>query len=71
MTNPRVNSYVTIRDHCPMRYHVVDRDTVEFSLGGVRDPFEFVYDAAALRDFLHLATMALREMDERGQASAE
>jgi hypothetical protein len=54
-----------------MRYHVVDGDTVEFSFGGVRDPFEFVFDATALRDFLHLATMALREMDERGQASAE
>ncbi|MFI7679878.1 hypothetical protein [Actinophytocola sp. NPDC049390] len=71
MTNPSVNTYVTIRDHCPMRYHVVDSDTVEFSFGGVRDPFEFVYDATALRDFLHLATMALHEMDERGQASAE
>ncbi|GAB1508216.1 hypothetical protein JCM33774_02570 [Actinophytocola sp. KF-1] len=66
-----MNSYVTIRGHCPMRYHVVDANIVEFSFGGIRDPFEFVFDATALRDFLHLATMALREMDERGQASAE
>jgi hypothetical protein len=40
-------------------------------LGGVRDPFEFVYDATAPRDFLRLATTAMHEMDERGQASAE
>ena len=71
MTSLNVNSYVTIRDHCPMRYHVVDSDTVEFSFGGRRNPFEFVFDATALREFLRVGAIALREMDERGQASAK
>ena len=71
MTSLSVNSYVTIRDHCPMRYHVVDKDTVEFSFGSQRDPFEFVFDATALREFLRVGATVLEEMDERGQASAE
>lgn len=71
MTSLSVSSYVTIRDHCPMRHRVVDSDTVEFSFGGLRDPFEFVFDAAALREFLRLGALALGEMDARGQASAE
>lgn len=54
-----------------MRFRVVDSDTVEFSFGGLRDPFEFVFDAAALREYLRLGALALGEMDERGQASAE
>ena len=54
-----------------MRHHVVDSDTVEFSFGGLRDPFEFVFDATALREFLRLGATALGEMDERGQASAQ
>jgi hypothetical protein len=54
-----------------MRHHVVDSDTVEFSFGGTRDPFEFVFDATALRDFLCLGATVLAEMDERGQASAQ
>ncbi|MGB3438072.1 MAG: hypothetical protein WBA97_04890 [Actinophytocola sp.] len=71
MTSLRVCSYVTIRDHCPMRFHVVDSDIVEFSLGAARETFEFVFDATALRDFLRLGTTALGEMDERGQTSAQ
>ena len=71
MTGLSVNSYVTIRGHCPMRYHVVDSDTVEFSFGGQRDPFEFVFDATALREFLRVGATVLGEMDERGQASAK
>jgi hypothetical protein len=71
MTSLSVNSYVTIRDHCPMRYHVVDGETVEFSFGGPRDPFEFVFDATALRAFLNLGAAVMREMEERGQAQAQ
>lgn len=71
MTSLSVNSYVTIRDHCPMRHHVVDSDTVEFSFGGMRDPFEFVFDATALRAFLDLGAAVLGEMEERGQAQAQ
>jgi hypothetical protein len=70
MTELKVSSYVTVRDYCPMRYRVVDNH-VEFSFGGVRDPFEFVFDADSLRAFLRVGATALREMGERGQASAE
>ena len=71
MTNPSVNSYVTIRDRCPMRHRVVDSEIVEFAFGGIRDPFEFLFDAPSLRDFMQLATLALQEMDERGKTSAD
>jgi len=79
MTEPKVSSYVIVRNQCPMRFRVTGDDDVEFSFGGTRDPFEFVFDAKALREFLRLGTDALREMeglaatcqeDERGQASA-
>lgn len=67
MTDLKVGAYVTVRDRCPMRSQVVDHDTVEFSFGGVRDPFEFVFDAMTLREFLRLGSAALQEMDEQGQ----
>ncbi len=66
MTDLKVSSYVTVRDRCPMRFRVVD-DTVEFSFGGIRDPFEFAFDAVALREFLRVGAAAEREMDERCQ----
>ena len=59
---------MTVLDRCPMRYRVVS-DHVEFSFGGMRDPFEFMFDAEALRHFLRVGAAALREVDERGQAS--
>lgn len=57
-----ISSYVIIRDRCPMRFRVTGMDDVEFSLGGRYDPFEFVFNAEALREFLQLGTDALREM---------
>lgn len=71
MTNPSVSSYVTIRDRCPMRYRVVDNEIVEFAFGGIRDPFEFLFDIHSLRDFMELATLALQEMDERGKTPTD
>lgn len=59
----KVSSYVSIRDGCPIRFRVNDSDDVEFSLGGLRDPFEFVFQRAALRQFILLGSEALREMD--------
>lgn len=61
---------MTVPERCPMRYRVVN-EHVEFSFGGLRDPFEFMFDAEALREFLRVGATALREMDERGQASPE
>jgi hypothetical protein len=70
MTDLKVSSYVTVLDRCPMRYRVVS-DHVEFSFGGQRDPFEFMFDAVALREFLRVGAAALREMDGHGQASPQ
>jgi len=68
----KVSSYVSIRDRCPMRFRVNSSDEVEFSFGGRNDPFEFEFNAAALREFLWLGSKALEEMttqdEERGQA---
>lgn len=54
-----------------MRFNVVDGEIVEFAFGGLRDPFEFLFDVQSLRDFVDLATLALQEMDERGKTPAE
>lgn len=70
MTELRVSSYVTIYDRCSMRYRVVS-DHVEFSFGRARDPFEFMFDAVALREFLRMGAAALQEIDDRGQASPQ
>lgn len=69
MTELMVNSYVTVRDGCPMRHRVIN-DTAEFSFGGPREPFEFAFDADSLREFLRVASTALHEMDERERQSA-
>lgn len=67
----KVSSYVTVRDRCPMRFRVNSSDEVEFSFGGRQDPFQFEFDAEALREFLWLGSKALEEMtaqdEERGQ----
>lgn len=62
----KVSSYVAVRDGCPMRFRVNSPDDVEFSFGGRRDPFEFVFDAEALRAFLQVGSDALQEMDAQG-----
>jgi hypothetical protein len=59
----KVSSYVSIRDGCPIRFRINDPDDVEFSLGNLRDPFEFVFQREALRQFLVLASEVLRAMD--------
>jgi hypothetical protein len=69
MTELKVSSYVTVRERCSIRYRVVD-DTVEFSFGGPREPFELAFDAGSLREFVQAGTDALRDVDGRGQAPA-
>ena len=59
----KVSSYVIVRNGCPMRFRVNGDDDVEFSFGGQRDPFEFVFRAAALRLFLELGAEALGQME--------
>jgi hypothetical protein len=70
-TSLKVSSYVIIRDHCPMRFRVTGTDDIEFSLGGRYDPFEFVFNADALRSFLQLGSDALREMAALTAISAD
>jgi hypothetical protein len=59
----KISSYVCVPDGCSMRFRVNGADGVEFSFGGRRDPFEFLFDAEALRAFLRLGEDAMRELD--------
>lgn len=59
----RVSSYVSIRAGCAMRFRVNDYDDVEFGFGSERDPFEFVFQREALRNFLIIGSEALCQMD--------
>jgi hypothetical protein len=68
--NLKVSSWVGIRQGCPIRYRVNASDDVEFAVGGIRECFEFVFDAEALREFLRLGAEALQEMEAR-QAQEE
>lgn len=46
-----------------MRFRVNDYDDVEFGFGSERDPFEFVFQREALRNFLIVGSEALCQMD--------
>ena len=58
-----VISSVAIRDTCPMHHRVRDGDDAEFVFGRGAKTFEFMFDKGTLREFMSLATEALREMD--------
>jgi hypothetical protein len=60
-TSLKVSSYVVIRERCPMRFRLSGND-IEFSFGGRYDPFDFVFNADALRQFLSVSSEALREL---------
>ncbi len=60
-----VNSWVAIREGCPMSYYVKGSAETDFRCGGERDGFEFAFEAEALREFLRLGTEALQDMDAR------
>ena len=60
-TSLKVSSYVVVRERCPMRYRVSGND-IEFSFGGRYDPFDFVFNADALRQFLSVSSEALQEL---------
>jgi len=67
-----VNSGVAVRDTCPMRHRVRDCEDAEFVFGSGAKTFEFLFDKAALCEFMNLATEALREIDEhRAREEAE
>jgi hypothetical protein len=60
-----VNSWVAIREGCPMSYYVKGSAETDFRCGGERDGFEFAFEAEALREFLRIGTEALQDMDAR------
>ncbi|MGH3565225.1 MAG: hypothetical protein ACRDRH_04175 [Pseudonocardia sp.] len=67
-----VISSVAIRDACPMHHRVRDCDDAEFVFGRGATTFEFMFDEGALREFMSLASEALREMDaHRARKEAE
>lgn len=61
----QVGSWVTIRDGCPISYHVTRSASTEFRCGPELDRFEFVIEREALREFVRVATDALRDVDAR------
>jgi hypothetical protein len=65
-TSLKVSSYVVVRDRCPMRFRVSGND-VEFSFGGRYDPFDFIFNAEALQQFLRLGSEALQELAALGE----
>ncbi|HEX6355874.1 hypothetical protein [Actinophytocola sp.] len=54
-----------------MKFRVTGNEDIEFSLGGRYDPFEFVFNARALREFLRVSADALREVDALSVGEAE
>lgn len=58
-----VNSWVNIHEGCEITYSVNGSDGACFAAGGKTQPFEFFFQAEALRQFLTLGVTALAEMD--------
>jgi len=60
--NLSVGSWVVIRKGCPITYRVNGRDEVEFRFGSQWDGFEFVFDAAVVREFRRVSKLALDDV---------
>lgn len=60
-----VNSYVVIREGCPVAISVDGPDQAQITCGTIpSDAFEFVLQREALRAIVQLGADALQEMDE-------
>jgi hypothetical protein len=57
-----VNSWVGIHEGCDITYRVDGDDGVYVTVSGHAEPFEFFFEAAALRDFITRGTEALAEL---------
>jgi hypothetical protein len=71
-----VNSWVGIHEGCEITYNLNGSSGVYVSVSGKADPFEFFFEAEALRQFLALGGKALTEIDalaaqEQAEASAQ
>jgi len=60
-----VNSWVGIREGCDITYRVDEPDGVYLTVSGHSEPFEFFFDAVALRDFVTRGNEALAELANR------
>ncbi|MGQ0838022.1 hypothetical protein [Actinokineospora sp.] len=70
--NLSTNTWVTIRDDCPITCDVNGSGEADFTCGTPPDCFEFTIEAEALRQFAALASEALSDMDARfAQEEAE
>jgi hypothetical protein len=58
-----VNSWVSIHEGCDITYSVNGSDGTHFTAGDKAHPFEFFFQAEALRQFIELGVKALAEMD--------
>jgi hypothetical protein len=58
-----VNSWVGIHEDCDITYNVNGSDGTYFTASGKAQPFEFFFQADALRKFVELGSKALAEMD--------
>jgi hypothetical protein len=59
-----VNSWVEIRDGCPIRFEVGGSGVAFVRCGrNPRESFQFTLDSEALREFVRLGADTLREMD--------
>lgn len=58
-----VNSWVSIHEGCDITYSVEGSDNAHFTAGDKAQPFEFFFQAEALRKFIEQGVKALAEMD--------
>lgn len=58
-----VNSWVGIHEGCDIAYNVHGSDDVYVTVRGTAQPFEFFFQADALRKFVELGGKALAEME--------
>ena len=58
-----VNSWVGIHEGCDITYNVNGSDDVHVTVSGKAQPFEFFFQADALRKFVELGGKALAEID--------
>lgn len=58
-----VNSWVGIHEGCEITYKVNGSDSVYVIVDGKAQPFEFFFQAEALRQFIERGVKALADMD--------
>lgn len=65
-----VNSWVGIHEGCDITYNVQGSDAVYVTVSAKAQPFEFFFDAEALRTFLEQGSQAMAKMDTLAEQEA-